>query len=193
MYGPPETGGFQDRTVTTTVDEIALKVDVARVAKPGSDAAGASGESTTETLRIRIETTVDPVSGRQTQKVVTPDQASTGALAPKDLARIAAELADGKGALRGVVSIDDHRTVTHTRYQTLLARDAHGTLTQTHQISTDEAAFDFTDTALSSVGFDAANANVETSAQIARRLADEYSSPAALAAHIPGLSAAAQA
>ncbi len=65
LYGVPETGGFQDRTVTTTVDEIELKIDVARVTKGGSDTAGARGDAATETVRIRVETTVDPLTGQR--------------------------------------------------------------------------------------------------------------------------------
>jgi len=182
--------GFQDRIVTTTVDDIALKVDVSRVVKGVPGGASASGDSTTETFRIRVETTVDPLTGQQTQKVVNPEPGSSSPLDPQELNQIADQLARGKGSLQGVVSIDDQRTVTNTYYRTLLARDAQGHLVQTHQISSDSDTFSFTDTAKSTVAFDAANPNVETSAQIAQRLLGEYSSEVSLSAYIPGLNIA---
>ena len=103
LYGVPETGGFQDRTVTTTVDEIELKIDVARVTKGGADVAGARGDSATEMVHIRVETTVDPLTGQRTRVTTDPQQATSGALDAKELDRIAGGLADGQGAFQGVI------------------------------------------------------------------------------------------
>lgn len=186
-YAPPLMAGFEDRTVTTTIDDIVLKVDVSRVVKGAADSTSTSGDSATETLRIRVETTADPITGQQTRRVVDPAVSSAGALDSKTVNALAEELANGQGALQGVVSIQDHRTIAHTYYKTVLTRGDDGKLVAEHRISSDSRSLDLADEAKSTVGFDASEASRLTPETIARALAGEYSSQTYLAMHIPGL------
>jgi hypothetical protein len=192
LYGAPIGSDFQDRTVTTTVDDITVKIDVARVAKGASADGAAAGTSATQTVHVRITHTVDPLSGQRTDEVVDAGAPSAGQLDPGTLDDVSRALHDGDGVMRGTASITDHRTVRHTYYKSALERNAQGQLQTVQRVSQDTSSFDFMDEANSAVALDGARTSA-TAAQLAQGLADQYSSDAFLQTHLPGLTISAHA
>jgi hypothetical protein len=185
---PGGYGSF-DRTVTTTVDDISVKVDVSRVVKNASTPDNAA----TDTVQIQIKTVYDPSSGKKTTTVIDPVTGGSADLSDAQISAIEAQLADGKGALAGDVSIDDQRTNTQTTYKTLLEPDANGKLQSVQTASTDTSSQQYSDDVKSATSFDASNDTVGSAADVAASLLEKFTTPDWLHANLPGLGISVQA
>ena len=186
-------GGYGDgygRTVTTTVDEITIDVNVTRVTKDGAaDAASgaAPDNSAGDTYHIQVTTVYDPSTGKTTRSVIDPVKATSGTVDNAQIDAIERKLQDGDGVLAGNVSIDDQRSTTQTVYKTVLEPDGTGHLQSVRTEESQSSSLEYSDKVKSASTFDATDPDVGSATDVATSLLGKFTSSDWLNANIPGL------